>query len=134
MRRTRSQLRAAQIAQLAAEQAAYEKSVNEAMKAAAFARCDAVEQLYELLDVKPEPPITRDGKNGPYEVATDKDEVKRSVRLIDAVSRLLTAVEAQAPLGAARVANGEAPHGDATAVQPFARAMPGQLAGLQPAG
>lgn len=134
MRRTRSQLRAAQIAQLAAEQAAYEKSVNEAMKTAAFARCDAVEQLYELLEVKPEPPITRDGKNGPYEVATDRDEVKRSVRLIDAVSRLLTEVEAQPSLGGARVANVQAPHGDAAAGRQFATVIPGPLTGLQPTG
>lgn len=94
MRRTRSQIRAAQIAILVSEQEAYDKSVREAMKAAAFARCDAVEQLYELLEVKPEPPFTRTGKNGSYEVATDKDETKRSARLVDAVVRLISAVDA----------------------------------------
>lgn len=90
MRRTRSQLRAAQIAALQAEQDAYDKKVNDAIKVAAFARCDAVEQLYELLDVKPEPPIVRDGKHGRYEVASDKDETKRAARLIEAVTVLLS--------------------------------------------
>lgn len=94
MRRTRSQLRAAQIAELAAEQAAFDKSVKDAVKFAAFARCDAVEQLYELLDVKPERPIRREGKNGVYEVATDKEEIARASRLIDAVASLLPAAEA----------------------------------------
>lgn len=90
MRRTRSQLRAAQIAALQAEQEAYDKNVNDAIKVAAFARCDAVEQLYELLDVKPEPPIIRDGKHGRYEVASDKDETKRAAHLIEAVTILLS--------------------------------------------
>lgn len=90
MRRTRSQLRAAQIAALQAEQDAYDKNVNDAIKVAAFARCDAVEQLYELLDVKPEPPIIRDGKHGRYEVTSDKDEAKRAARLIEAVTVLLS--------------------------------------------
>lgn len=89
MRRTRSQIRAAQIAALAAEQEAYDKSVSEAIKVAAFARCDAVEQLYELLDVEPERPIIREGKNGRYEVASDKDETKRTARLIETVTALL---------------------------------------------
>ncbi|AVL96161.1 MULTISPECIES: hypothetical protein [Microbacterium] len=93
MRRTRSQLRAAQIAALQAEQDAYDKNVNDAIKVAAFARCDAVEQLYELLDVQPEPPIIRDGKHGRYEVTSDKDEAKRAARLIEAVTVLLSIEE-----------------------------------------
>lgn len=109
MRRTRSQLRAAQIAELAAEQAAYDRSVKDAVKFATFARCDAVEQLYELLDVKPERPIRREGKNGVYEVATDKEETARAARLIDAVASLLPAAEAHrstaAPFGAAPVSD-----------------------------
>lgn len=74
MSRTRSQIRAAQIAALAAEQEAYDKSVSEAIKVASFARCGAVEQLYEMLDVEPERPIIREGKNGRYGVASDKYE------------------------------------------------------------
>lgn len=94
MRRTRSQIRAAQIAELAAEQAAHDARVKDAVKFAAFARCDAVEQLYELLDVRPERPTKRKGRNGPYEVATDKEEVIRTARLIDAVTRLVSPADA----------------------------------------
>lgn len=89
MRKTKSQIRAEKIAALVAEQDAYDKSVKEAMKFAAPARCDAVEQLYDLLEVKPESPIASEGKSGRYEVAADKDETKRSTRLIEAVSALL---------------------------------------------
>lgn len=95
MKKTKTQIRAEKIAALVAEQNAYDKSVKEAMKLAAFARCDAVEQLYDLLDVKPEPPIAREGKTGRYEVAADKDEAKRSTRLIEAVSALLSEKDEQ---------------------------------------
>ncbi|MEJ1089405.1 hypothetical protein WDU99_13880 [Microbacterium sp. Mu-80] len=94
MRRTRSQIRAAEIAALIAEQQAYDKKVNDAVKIAALARCDAVEQLYELLDVLPDRPTMRTGKNGPYEVASDKDERKRCARLVDTVANLLATVAA----------------------------------------
>ena len=90
MRKTKSQIRAEKIAALVAEQDAYDNNVKEAIKLASFARCDAVEQLYELLAVKPEPSIAREGKNGRYEVAADKDEAKRGARLIEAVSALLS--------------------------------------------
>jgi len=95
MRKTKAQIRAEKIATLVAEQDAYDKSVKEAVKLAAFARCDAVEQLYDLLEVKPESPIAREGKSGRYEVAADKDETKRSARLIDAVSALLSEKDEQ---------------------------------------
>lgn len=88
MMKTKSQIRAAQIAELQAQQDAYDRSVREAMKSSAFARCDAVEQLYELLDIAPERPVARAGKNGPYEVAQDKDETKRAARLVEAVGVL----------------------------------------------
>ncbi|GGD76944.1 hypothetical protein [Microbacterium murale] len=138
MKRTRSQIRAAQIAELAAEQAAHDKSVNDAMKVAAFARCDAVEQLYELLDLKPERPISREGKNGAYEVATDKDEVKRSARLIEAVSALLAVTESYRttyePSDSGRGPDGAVAHAEAANDQRFAPASAGQLAALQRAG
>lgn len=131
MRRTRSQLRAAKIAELKAEQAAYDKSVTEAMKVASFARCDAVEQLYELLEIKPERSITRAGKNGTYEVATDKDEVKRSARLIEAVSTLLAAVESQRQADTGRALDRAAQHSQKTLSQRPMTPPTGQLAGLQ---
>jgi hypothetical protein len=65
MRKSKSQLRAGQIAKLQAEQEAYDRSVKEPVKAAALARCSAVEELHEVLGVKPEPAMTREGKNGP---------------------------------------------------------------------
>lgn len=137
MRRTRSQIRAAQIAELAAEQAAHEKSVNDAIKVAAFARCDAIEQLYELLDVGPERPIRREGKNGTYDVATDKDEVKRSARLVDAVSALLTAAESYRTtsqlVDSGRGEDSAPAHAEALSVPLFAAASSRQLAALQPA-
>ena len=89
MKATRSQSRAEQIAKLQAEQDAYDRSVKESVKAAAFARCAAVEELYEMLAIKQEPPFTRDGKSGPVQVTTDKDEAKRSVHLVEAVAQLL---------------------------------------------
>jgi len=89
MRKTQSQLRAEQIAKLQAEQAAYDKRVKESVKTAAFARCAAVEELYEMLGVTPESPTTREGKNGTVQVSSDKDEAKRSVRLVEVVARLV---------------------------------------------
>lgn len=134
MRRTRSQIRAAQIAELVAEQEAHDRRVKDAMKVAAFTRCDAVEQLYELLHVKPERPISRAGKNGAYEVATDKDEVKRSARLVDAVSALLTAAESHPatpqPSDGGRTADSPAARTEAANDQRFAQASTDQLAGL----
>lgn len=138
MKRTRSQLRAAQIAELAAEQAAHEKRVNDAMKVAAFARCDAIEQLYELLDVKPERPIRREGKNGAYEVTTDKDEVKRSARLVDVVAALLTDFESHRTtpqLGDSRRGrDSAASQAEASNLPRFTAGSSGQLAALQHAG
>lgn len=92
MRKTRSQLRAEQIAQLQAEQAEHEKHVESAMKLAKYARCAVVEELYELLDVQPEHKA-REGKNGVIQVSTDKDEAKRTAHLLEAVTRLLTSRE-----------------------------------------
>jgi hypothetical protein len=138
MRRTRSQIRAAQIAKLVAEQEAHDKRVNDAMKVAAFSRCDAVEQLYELLNVGPERPISRVGKNGAYEVATDKDEAKRSTRLVDAVSALLTSAESHRAtpplLNGGHAADGAAAQTEAANGQCFAPTSTGQLAALQHAG
>lgn len=133
MRRTRSQIRAAQIAALAAEQEAYDKSVKEAMKVASFARCDAVEQLYELLEVKPEQPNTRAGKNGAYEVATDKDETKRTARLVDAVTALVSALESSlqlvAPVDHGGVTSRWSEQDRATQQQQFASVPNSQPAG-----
>jgi hypothetical protein len=131
MRRTRSQIRAAEIAALVAEQAAYDKRVNEAIKIAAFARSDAVEQLYELLDVMPERSITRDGKNGTYEVATDKDETKRSARLVDAVAKLVATVESQRSSQFGPAADRALPHTEMAADRPLETTSISQLAGLQ---
>ena len=89
MRKTKSQLRAEQIAKLHAEQDAYDRKVKESVKTSAFARCAAVEELYEMLSVKQEQPTTREGKNGPVQVSTDKDEAKRSGRLVEAIARLV---------------------------------------------
>jgi hypothetical protein len=89
MKKTKSQLRAEQIANLQAEQDAYDRSVKESVKAAAFARCAAVEELYEMFGVKPEPPTIREGKNGPVQVSADKDEAKRAGRLVEAIARLV---------------------------------------------
>src|SRR5699024_12483651 len=50
--KTNVQRRAEKIAALMAEQQAYEVQVKEAVKSAAFARCDAVEQLYDVLGVE----------------------------------------------------------------------------------
>lgn len=138
MRRTRSQIRAAQIAELAAEQAAHEKSVKDAMKVAAFARCDAIEQLYELLDVKPERPIRREGKSGAYEVATDKDEAKRSARLVDAVAALLTAAESHRAtsqlVDSGRGGDGDLAQTEALIAPRFTGGSSGQSTALQHAG
>lgn len=60
------------------------------MKSAAFARCAAVEELYEMLDVKPEPPKFREGRSGQVQVSSDKDETKRSRRLLDTIAEVLT--------------------------------------------
>lgn len=88
MRKTRTQLRAEQIAQLQAEQAEHERSVETAMKVAKYARCAVVEELYELLDVRAEH-RPRESKNGVIHVSTDKDETKRTARLLETVSQLL---------------------------------------------
>ncbi|MEU4014891.1 hypothetical protein AB0E56_06435 [Microbacterium sp. NPDC028030] len=92
MRKTRSQLRAEQIAQLQAEQAEHERSVETAVKVAKYARCAVVEELYELLDVRAEHK-PRESKNGVIQVSTDRDETKRTTRLLDAVTQLLASRE-----------------------------------------
>lgn len=89
MRRTKSQLRAEQIARLQAEQEAYERNVRESVKSAAFARCAAVEELYEMLGVTPERPKTREGRSGQVQVSSDKDETKRSRRLLETIAEVL---------------------------------------------
>lgn len=90
MSKTKVQRRAEQIAALVAEQQAYEANVKNAAKVAAFARCDAVEQLYDVLDVAPEPRTQRRQKDGTVvDVATDKDETKRAARLVEAVMALV---------------------------------------------
>lgn len=88
--KTKAQRRAEQIAALVAEQQAYEMNVKNAAKVAAFARCDAVEQLYDALGVAPEPKTQRRQKDGTVvDVATDKDETKRAARLVEAVMALV---------------------------------------------
>jgi hypothetical protein len=89
MRKTKTQVRAEQIAKLQYEQDAYDKNVKESVKTAAFARCAAVEELYDLLGIEHEKASTRESKNGPVQVSTDKDETKRSNRLVEAVARLV---------------------------------------------
>jgi hypothetical protein len=54
-----------------------------------LARCSAVEGLHEVLGVKPEPAMTREGKNAPVQVSTDKDETKRSARLLEAAAPII---------------------------------------------
>lgn len=126
MRRTRSQLRAEQIAKLQAEQDAYDRSVKESVKAAALARCAAVEELYEMLGVKPEQAKTREGKSGPVQVSSDKDEAKRSARLVEAVARLVA--ERDEPTATASQQQ------QAATVPGTAPVALGQTTGLRPAG
>ncbi|WP_422114726.1 hypothetical protein [Brachybacterium sp. UNK5269] len=90
---TKAQRRIEQMAALAAEQREYEKRVKAATKRAAFARCEAVEQLYELLGVSEEPTtprvVVRDGTRSTTEVSSDRDESKRAARLVAAVDEVL---------------------------------------------
>lgn len=98
MSKTNVQRRAEKIAALMAEQQAYEVQVKEAVKSAAFARCDAVEQLYDVLGVAPEPKTQRRQKDGTVvDVATDKDETKRAARLVEAVMALIEDRQVPAP-------------------------------------
>lgn len=93
-KKTKRELRAQQIAALVAEQEAEDKAVKESMKHAAFARCDAVQQLYQLLGIAPESPRKRQGQDGViHEVAQDRDETKRAARLVAAVASLSAGVE-----------------------------------------
>ena len=88
MRRTASQLRAEKIAALQAEQAEYEKRVQDASKVASQARCAVVEDLYELFGIGAEQRV-RHGRSGAFAVSADRDESKRTANLLDAVSQLL---------------------------------------------
>ncbi|MGO1629511.1 MAG: hypothetical protein ACTHX2_11905 [Microbacterium sp.] len=98
MSKTNVQRRAEKIAALMAEQQAYEAQVKEAVKSAAFARCDAVEQLYDVIGVGPEPKTQRRQKDGKHiDVTTDKDETKRAARLVEAVMALAEGRQAPAP-------------------------------------
>ena len=81
MAMTSAQRRAAQLAKLQAEQEQYEKAVVEAQENAAFARCKAVEELYELLEVK--------------KTRNDKDETKRAEKLVEAIGKLVDLVAQQ---------------------------------------
>lgn len=93
MAMTKAQRRIEKMASLAAEQAEYEKRVKIATKRAAFARCEAVEQLYEMFDIEEEPGTQRvtkrDGVERAIEVACDRDESKRAARLVAAVEALV---------------------------------------------
>lgn len=96
--KTNVQRRAEKIAALMAEQQTYEAQVKEAVKSSAFARCDAVEQLYDVLGVGPEPKTRRRQKDGTVvEVTADKDETKRAARLVEAVMALVEDRQAPAP-------------------------------------
>lgn len=97
MRMTTSQLRAKQIAELQAEQSAYDKRIEEAMQSAGYARCALAEDLYELLDIRPEH-RTRKSRNGEtMQVASDKDEAIRSARLLAAVGQLMEPATLSSP-------------------------------------
>jgi hypothetical protein len=128
MRKTKSQLRAEQIAKLQAEQEAYDRSVKEAVRVAAFARCAAVEELYEMFGVKPESPSIREGKNGPVQVASDKDETKRSIHLVEAIARLVAERDEQA------AAASQQQQQQAATVTAPAFAAPVQTMGQRPVG
>ena len=78
MAMTSAQRRAAQLAQLQAEQERYDKAIEDAVENAAEARCKAVEELYELLEV---------GKT-----RNDKDEARRAAKLVERVSTLIERV------------------------------------------
>ena len=78
MAMTSAQRRAAQLAQLQAEQERYDKAIEDAVENAAEARCRAVEELYELLEV---------GKT-----RNDKDESRRAAKLVERVSTLIERV------------------------------------------
>ncbi|WP_372983798.1 hypothetical protein [Microbacterium sp.] len=101
MRRTASQLRAEKIAALQAEQAEYDKRIQEGSKFANHARCAVVEDLYELFGIEVEQRV-RQGRSGAFPVSVDRDESKRSARLLDAVGQLLERDSARlaAPLDA----------------------------------
>ncbi|MEV4737578.1 MULTISPECIES: hypothetical protein [unclassified Microbacterium] len=90
---TTSQLRAKQIADLQAQQAAYERKVEEALKSAGYARCAVVEDLYELMGIEASQ-RKRKNRNGEIiQVLSDRDESDRTARLIEAVSSLLNSSE-----------------------------------------
>src|SRR5699024_9561102 len=75
MAMTSAQRRAAQLAQLQAEQERYDKAIEDAVENAAEARCKAVEELYELLEV---------GKT-----RNDKDGARRAAKLVERVAALV---------------------------------------------
>lgn len=72
-----------------AEEAADEKAVDEALKKAARSRCWAVEELYELLDIKPLTTTRRLPDGTEQQLSIDRDEKKRAAALVDAVVELL---------------------------------------------
>lgn len=90
MRMTTSQLRAKQIADLQAQQLAYERKIEDALKSAGYARCAVVEDLYELMGIEASQ-RKRKNRNGEIiQVISDRDESDRTARLIEAVSALLS--------------------------------------------
>lgn len=82
IRTTSAARRAAELAQidrrveeLRAEEAAHLAAVSRAVEEAAYARCDAVEQLYEMLQIEP--------------VEGDPEETQRAENLVREVAFLL---------------------------------------------
>lgn len=92
---TARQRRAAQLAELVRQQAeleaaetAYERAVRDAVGRAGYARCEAVETLYELLGID-EITTTRTRRGVVQTVRTDTDETQRAQRLVEAVTALM---------------------------------------------
>lgn len=97
--KTKAQIRSEQLQQLLAEQEEHNNKIKAAMKSSAFARCAAVEDLYELLGIEPTAPQHRQRKDGTIEQRqSDRAEDKRAARLVKAVGKLLERLEKQQEL------------------------------------
>lgn len=99
-RKTQAQMQADRLVELErekqrieADRKKYEATVKKAVKSAGFARADAVEQLYELLGIEAETTPRKHADGMVTQVAADRDETRRSRRLLDAVTELLEAAE-----------------------------------------
>lgn len=92
---------AAQLKAAEEAQAAYEATIDEAIKNAARSRVEFVEMLYEHFDIQAETTVRNDKSGQPVRdkdgeevrVKTDKNEEKRIARLAEAFEQLVAAAE-----------------------------------------